>query len=67
MDYLNDFRWRLMPKMLKGVSHRSMSTSALGCKVSAPFGLGKCYCNHCHVYLFGYQSSANQLLKICNG
>ena len=30
-----------MPRMLRGVSHRSMSTSTLGCKVSAPFGLGK--------------------------
>ena len=33
--------WRLMPRMLRGVQNRSMNTTALGYKVSAPFGIGK--------------------------
>lgn len=29
-----------MPRMLRGVHNRTMTTSALGFKVSAPFGIG---------------------------
>ncbi|XP_046636059.1 hydroxyacid oxidase 1-like [Daphnia pulicaria] len=32
-------RWRLMPRMLRGVQNRSMNATALGCRVSAPFGI----------------------------
>ena len=32
--------WRLMPRMLRGVQQRSMSTTALGFKVSFPIGIG---------------------------
>nr|CAH0098648.1 unnamed protein product [Daphnia galeata] len=32
-------RWRLMPRMLRGVQNRSMNTTALGFSVSAPFGI----------------------------
>ena len=36
----NFYRWRLMPRMLKGVQNRSIETTAIGFKVSAPFGIG---------------------------
>ncbi len=36
------FRWRLMPRMLRGVQHRSMATTKAswdGSTTSAPFGI----------------------------
>ena len=32
-------RWRLMPRMMRGVDQRTINTTALGSKVSAPIGI----------------------------
>ena len=40
-DYLcvHGSRWRLMPRMMRGVDQRTINTTALGSKVSAPIGI----------------------------
>lgn len=32
-------RWRLMPRMMRGVDHRDLSTTVLGCNITAPVGI----------------------------
>ena len=38
-DFFNDFRYRLIPKMMVDVSNRNMKTTVLGNEVSMPIGI----------------------------